>query len=134
MPEIIQEARWETGVELRRVFERRSDPSSGYSFPCDEQGEPLPGEMQAAGWRSYFYVLDHPEQYADRGVVKRRWACRHPAIIRCPCGKAVSLDDAWLNICSCGRDFDGAGNVLAPRSQWGEETGESLAEMMAWDE
>lgn len=49
---------------------------------------------------------------------------------RCHCGRYVELYDAFLNTCDCGRDYDGAGNLLAPREQWGEETGESLADIL----
>jgi len=37
----------------------------------------------------------------------------------------------FTNTCPyCGADYNWAGQRLAPRSQWGEETGESLAEIM----
>ena len=39
--------------------------------------------------------------------------------------------DGFTNTCdSCGQDFNGSGQALAPREQWGEETGESLSEIL----
>lgn len=40
------------------------------------------------------------------------------------CHKRVWLDDAWANPCPCGLEYNLAGQELAPRSQWGYETGE----------
>lgn len=57
---------------------------------------------------------------------------RHPAIGRCHCGAEVALS-GFTNTCECGRDYNMSGQELAPRSQWGEETGESLADILAVD-
>ncbi len=42
---------------------------------------------------------------------------------RCVCGKEIQLLK-FTNTCVCGRDYNISGCLLAPRSQWGEETGE----------
>lgn len=47
----------------------------------------------------------------------------------CVCGKAVGLD-GFTNECECGRDYNSSGQLLAPRSQWGEETGEHPADIL----
>ena len=49
------------------------------------------------------------------------------AVGRCECGSEVILQ-AFTNTCSCGRDYNWEGALLAPRSQWGEETGEHWSE------
>ena len=47
----------------------------------------------------------------------------------CYCGSSVSLDSWWANTCqNCGTEYNGAGQRLAPRSHWGEETGEVFLE------
>lgn len=49
---------------------------------------------------------------------------RSDPAIRC-CGVEL-VCDAFTNTCDhCGADYNFAGQLLAPRSQWGEETGES---------
>jgi hypothetical protein len=50
-------------------------------------------------------------------------------IRRCVCGRKVTCH-AFTNTCECGRDYNHAGQELAPRSQWGEETGETHSEIL----
>ena len=47
----------------------------------------------------------------------------------CPCGHKVELLEV-TNTCVCERDYDSWGELLAPRSQWGEETGESASDIL----
>ena len=49
------------------------------------------------------------------------------AVGRCECGQDVSLD-SFTCPCECGRDYNMDGTLLAPREQWGEETGEHWSE------
>jgi hypothetical protein len=42
----------------------------------------------------------------------------------CVCGRKVKLESSWANACECGQEYNGWGQALAPRSQWGWETGE----------
>jgi hypothetical protein len=50
----------------------------------------------------------------------------------CVCGGEVMLY-GFTNTCNCGRDYNMNGQELAPRSQWGEETGESYSDIMQAD-
>jgi hypothetical protein len=44
--------------------------------------------------------------------------------IKC-CGRTLELYSSWSNECGkCGTEYNGFGQKLAPRSQWGYETGE----------
>ena len=48
-------------------------------------------------------------------------------VVKCPCGAEVHCDNGWSNEChDCGTEFNGYGQTLAPRSHWGEETGENF--------
>ena len=49
---------------------------------------------------------------------------------RCVCGHEVQLLK-FTNTCVCGRDYSMSGSLLASRSQWGEETGESVSEILS---
>lgn len=48
---------------------------------------------------------------------------RNPKVIRCSCGREV-VCQGFTNTCDCGADYNWSGSRLAPREQWGEETGE----------
>jgi hypothetical protein len=49
---------------------------------------------------------------------------RQIKVITCACGRTVECPD-FTNTCECGRDYNWAGQLLAPRRFWGEETGEA---------
>lgn len=56
---------------------------------------------------------------------------RKPRVIRCQyCGTEV-VCKSFTNTCRCGADYNHAGQVLAARCQWGEETGETAADILA---
>jgi len=38
-----------------------------------------------------------------------------------------------VGLCECGRDYNMSGQLLAPRAQWGEDTGESPSEILGFD-
>lgn len=49
---------------------------------------------------------------------------KSPAVGVCEaCGRHIELG-AFTNTCACGADYNGSGQRLAPREQWGEDTGE----------
>ena len=50
----------------------------------------------------------------------------------CACGRTV-VCRGFTNACACGRDYNMSGQALRPRSEWGEETGESVHEILAVD-
>jgi len=56
-----------------------------------------------------------------------------PALWRCECGNELEIPN-FTNTCQkCGIDYNSSGQMLAHRSQWGEETGESVADILAAD-
>ena len=60
------------------------------------------------------------------GEGRERWA------IKC-CGQWL-LCAGFTNTCGeCYTDYNMSGQVLAPREQWGEETGESVSDILAAD-
>jgi len=55
------------------------------------------------------------------------WGTRKVLLIKC-CGHDLACPN-FTNTCgTCGADYNSAGSKLAPRSQWGEETGEHWSE------
>ena len=51
---------------------------------------------------------------------------RSGPVVECDCGRHVKCNSSWANPCECGLEYNGSGQQLAPRSHWGEETGESF--------
>jgi hypothetical protein len=55
---------------------------------------------------------------------------REPAIGECNhCGKEVVLS-GFTNTCECGLDYNFSGQELCSRENWGEETNESLSDIL----
>lgn len=47
--------------------------------------------------------------------------------IRCKCGTKIKTISSWANECqTCNTEYNGFGEELAPRENWGWETGESF--------
>ena len=130
MIEIIKRRERIEQVNYERIFSRRDIPGAGAGFPCDSEGNVLPLEHQAAR-DNLADCLAGKNDVVDEGV--RTWTKVYyePAKARCLCGHEIRLS-SFTNTCSsCGRDYNQAGQLLSARSQWGEETGETPAEILA---
>ena len=71
-------------------------------------------------------ILKEAERCPETG---RRLTYR---VIQCGhCKKGeIELSSGWANSCPvCETEYNGSGQMLAPRSQWGEETGEHPADL-----
>lgn len=72
-------------------------------------------------------IIGKMKHYVPRGYGVREV---ERSVGRCVCGNEVPLLD-FINTCErCGRDYNMLGSLLAPRSQWGEETGESISDIL----
>ena len=77
------------------------------------------------GYQAFLRVLDSGE--FKLGYYENSFPYRVSAQIKC-CGEWLSLGK-FTNTCNkCGADYNGSGQLLASRSLWGEETGESWTE------
>lgn len=55
---------------------------------------------------------------------------KNETVAKCDCGNKV-LCDSFTNTCDkCGADFAIDGGKLAPREQWGFETGETASDIL----
>lgn len=61
---------------------------------------------------------------------KREWTRRIPGytVVKCDCGRKLNCS-GFTSTCECGADYNWNGEQLAPRWQWGEETGESYSDI-----
>ena len=123
---ILQPSRTEEDVEYFLMYVYVDDADAGFMFPCDATGTPLLEGCPAAQANYKACLRGEVNGRAVEFVgLTQRVHYRHiPAEGRCACGRLVLLD-GFTNACACGRDYDSSGQLLAPREQWGEETGES---------
>ncbi len=127
--EIIQESHRVECVSYSHEFRYLNDPGAGFAFECTEDGEVLNLLDRPAAAENYQKCLNGTHPVRDMGITKREWSYTAPRIGRCDCGCAVVLD-RFTNTCDdCGTDYNMGGQALAPRSQWGEETGESYCDL-----
>lgn len=69
-------------------------------------------------------ILKRPfSEFTDQGRV------RHYGLGECDCGNHVALGWGDSECRKCGAEYNSAGQRLAPRHQWGEETGEHPADV-----
>jgi len=132
MIEIIQErdVTWETVYDIFFGYVGH-ERSWGFGFDCDRNGTVDTSKLNPAAHANYLACLTgtvHGRKVI--GGVIRSNEVRHitERIGKCPCGERITLSH-FTNTCSCGRDYNSSGTELAPRSQWGEETGETYADI-----
>lgn len=72
-------------------------------------------------------ILERGTRVVENGILVKT-----DTIGQCECGEQLALI-GFTNTCVCGRDYNWAGQQLAPRSQWGEETGETASDILNCD-
>jgi len=109
--------------------------SSQVAFSKELQGMLKEGLVENPGWEQKIQVdlgQRHPgnvtasqEEYERPSPFGRR-----VKEVKCKCGNTIHCT-TFTNHCSkCGRDYSFDGGLLAPRSQWGEETGETASDII----
>lgn len=96
----------------------------GFRFDCDAQGNVNEAAMAPAGLANLRGIRSGAIPCTPLTVERHAYVEHVPAVCLCDCGRKVTLSSGWANECDCGAEFNGSGQLLAPRSQWGEETGE----------
>ncbi|UCC72023.1 MAG: hypothetical protein JSV86_16895 [Gemmatimonadota bacterium] len=133
---IIRRGRRSTEVSYVRRFEWRDCPGGGFSFACDAEGNVNINHLTVVARGSYAGCVSGSidgRDLIDLGVEREVRSWREPSIGACDrCGRHVTLA-GFTNTCECGADYNMSGQRLADRSQWGEETGESVADILSVD-
>lgn len=108
----------------------------------DENGRPKPVWNEkvyengtVSKWTTYpeapteSYYNCHPQAKSKTVMIPiERWQ-KGSTEVQC-CGELVSCHN-FTNTChNCGADFNMSGQQLAPREQWGEETGETASDIL----
>lgn len=109
-------------------FKWTDDRNSGFSFDVEADGR-VKADMDDAAAINYYKCLTRQIAVVDEGFEIHVNTYNQPAIGRCHCGEEVSLG-RFTNTCGCGRDYNSAGQLLAAREDWGEETGETASDVL----
>ena len=122
--EIIQRRKTERGERFYLDYRWRNDPEAGFSFECDKDGNVDLESKPDIARENYEKCLSGEHDVVFRGIEHDEWSYRVPAVGKCnDCGCEVELAQ-FTNTCDCGADYNMSGQQLAPREQWGYETGE----------
>ena len=124
---IIRESRVIESVEYHLSFIWADMPGAGFSFKCDKNGKVDEAAMQPEALANYRQCLDGTHKVIAEGLQRQEFSYREPRVGECSCGLEVELAN-FTNTCECGIDYNTAGQRLAAREQWGEETGEHWTE------
>lgn len=123
-------------VEITRyelVFRLEDGCGSAFTFECDEHGHLFRDRLPKLALHNLELCLrGEVDGYTVRLGVVRSYVQNdvEDGGGTCVCGAHVILDSDWANACeSCGREYNGFGQLLADRSHWGEETHESVTDM-----
>jgi len=104
---------------------------SGYSFTCDENGNVDIWRMLPEGRENYRKCLSGEHDVVDHGVICHEQEWSTPPVGLCEvCELEVVLDGFTCTCEGCGADYNSSGQRLAPREQWGEETGEHWVDIV----
>jgi len=110
-------------------FAWKDSSSCGFAFSCDKDGNLLQDKNETA-LSNYNKCISGEFDVVFEGIKTYEWTYVQPAIGECFCGEEVVLQD-FTNTCeSCGRDYNSAGQELAPREQWGETEGDYLCDIL----
>ena len=127
--EIISNRRMVTEITYEIFFQYTGATTlHGFGFPASESGEIDLESMRPAALANYFKCLKKEIAVDEPELKKFERHYHEPAVGKCQCGCEVVLD-RFTNTCDCGRDYNMSGQLLADRSQWGEETGETYSDI-----
>ena len=133
--EIMEESKLVEGTDYRMCFWYKGHRGGwGYTFDCDKEGNLAPFKCPEAA-DSYARCLAGKDANGDilKGEIRAEdFSYYTKTVGKCQCGGKIYLAN-FTNTCDCGRDYNTSGQLLAPRSQWGEETGEHWSDCYSGD-
>lgn len=138
---IIKQSERGVSVSYHRLFNEAQYGAArfrgGYGFECDASGNVDVSKLQPPARDAWQQLMRDctvdGRKYIDLGIDRREQSYYLAAVGECiRCNRPVELSH-FTNTCECGADYNMSGQVLAPRSQWGEETGETADDILRGD-
>jgi len=127
MARIIQQREYVEETYYQHIFSYPDRSGAGYYVDAiDANGNVRQADADALG---KFLLQAANGELIYNGVRELHRSWWEDAVLRCDCGRDVVLS-GFTNTCACHADYNSAGQRLAPRSQWGEETGEHLSDIL----
>lgn len=123
--EIITRSKYVQETEYRLYFEYQDIKGGGYSFKCTPEGRVF--DTEHPSYKACLTGTINGHKMKAPVVERYDHAYTEPAVGRCDCGRKVTLQ-GFTCPCECGLEYNSGGQLLAPREQWGEETGEHWSE------
>lgn len=135
MSRIIARPEPEIVTHREHVFDWEGETGWGFRFPVDEHGYLIEcADVAIENYRACLTGTVHGQRVVDRGIRERQQVIYHPTLIRCDCSAVVFAHrGAWMDrheCDACGRSYNGSGQALRPVEEWGEETGESMGDLL----
>lgn len=128
MATIIKHAERKERITYCRSFVYTADPGAGFSFDCDKEGNLL--NPTGVHLETFNKCLSGEYDVIDTGIVEYRSTYTELAVLLCDCGEQFEVYDPFYCECpKCLTPYNGMGQQLRPMNEWGEETGESLADI-----
>lgn len=125
----ISEGYGVTRVSYAHEYNYEGHKGWGFTFEVDAHGNPLNLYPEGkANWDKCQTGTVDGRKVIDMGIRREEWEERHPAIGRCDCGQTHDMGRGDI-YCDCGRIYNSGGQELCDPSMWGEETGESPADI-----
>ena len=109
----------------RLEFSLIEDPSGGFSFNCDDNGNVVFNEeYRKAQEENYNYAVNHPELYSGPFIREYSNTYTKNAIALCECGEEIELYDEYMGACecpNCGTWHNLFGQTLNNPSEWEQD-------------
>lgn len=123
----VSESRVEESTTHQLVYYRQGT-LGGFGFECDEGGEVYEERLAEAALENLRKCREGEHDVLPPEIATHHHRYKWPAVWVC-CETEFECD-RFTNTCpDCGADYNSAGQLLAPREQWGEETGEHPADI-----
>lgn len=108
-------------VDYSHEYVYKTDRHSGFTFPCNKDGDLLKLTPEAI---ANYERVKNDDNFIDLGIVKSYWTDIKPRIGICEsCGNDVELTDQYCGATSCGKCgswYNLNGQRLNPPDQWQE--------------
>ena len=131
---IIRQRQRKTETEFSLVFDETDRPGCGFAFPCDQDGLVLDDDRGSPEGRESLRRCLAGEGVSEGRVERYDRSWIECAVGICDsCGSRVGLHGFTNSCTGCPAEYNMSGQRLAPRSQWGAETGETVAEILSVD-